>query len=56
MGVVIVGGSIFSLILTLFVIPAIYLMWAREKKHRPELDHADDYEREVEEKAKHHEA
>nr|MBP8066291.1 efflux RND transporter permease subunit [Flavobacterium sp.] len=33
MGVVIVGGTLFSLLLTLFVIPAIYLMWAREKKH-----------------------
>ncbi|WP_270088178.1 efflux RND transporter permease subunit [Sphingobacterium sp. SYP-B4668] len=38
MGVVIVGGTIFSLILTLFVIPAIYLMWSRAKKHRPEFD------------------
>jgi HAE1 family hydrophobic/amphiphilic exporter-1/multidrug efflux pump len=38
MGVVIVGGTIFSLILTLFVIPAIYLMWSRERKHRPEFD------------------
>ncbi|MCP1996248.1 efflux RND transporter permease subunit [Flavobacterium sp. HSC-61S13] len=38
MGVVIVGGTIFSLALTLFVIPAIYLMWSRAKKHRPEFD------------------
>lgn len=38
MGVVIVGGTIFSLILTLFVIPAIYLMWSRARKHRPEFD------------------
>lgn len=38
MGVVIVGGTIFSLILTLFVIPAFYLMWSRAKKHRPEFD------------------
>lgn len=38
MGVVIVGGTIFSLILTLFVIPAIYYMWSRPKKHRPEFD------------------
>jgi multidrug efflux pump len=41
MGVVIVGGTIFSLILTLFVIPAIYLMWSRAKKHRPEFDNID---------------
>ena len=47
MGVVIVGGTIFSLILTLFVIPAIYMMWSREKKRRPELDKADQYEREA---------
>ncbi|MEO4004405.1 MULTISPECIES: efflux RND transporter permease subunit [unclassified Flavobacterium] len=42
MGVVIVGGTIFSLILTLFVIPAIYLMWSRERKHRPEFDNIKD--------------
>lgn len=47
MGVVIVGGTIFSLILTLFVIPAIYMMWSREKKRRPELDKADQYEKEA---------
>ncbi len=38
MGVVIVGGTIFSLVLTLFVIPAFYLMWSKAKKHRPEFD------------------
>jgi hydrophobe/amphiphile efflux-1 (HAE1) family protein len=38
MGVVIVGGTVFSLVLTLFVIPAIYFMWSRQKKHRPEFD------------------
>lgn len=38
MGVVIVGGTIFSLVLTLFVIPGIYYMWSRAKKHRPEFD------------------
>lgn len=37
MGVVIVGGTLFSLVLTLFVIPAIYLMWSRIKKINPEL-------------------
>ncbi|HEX8562029.1 MAG TPA: efflux RND transporter permease subunit [Flavobacterium sp.] len=45
MGVVIVGGTLFSLILTLFVIPAIYLMWSREKKHRPEFDNIQEYEK-----------
>jgi HAE1 family hydrophobic/amphiphilic exporter-1/multidrug efflux pump len=39
MGVVIVGGTMFSLILTLFVIPAIYSMWSKERKHHPEFDH-----------------
>lgn len=41
MGVVIVGGTIFSLVLTLFVIPGIYYMWSRPKKHRPEFDNID---------------
>ncbi len=45
MGVVIVGGTMFSLVLTLFVIPAIYLMWSREKKHRPEFDNIAEYEK-----------
>ncbi|MNT83344.1 Efflux pump membrane transporter BepE [compost metagenome] len=44
MGVVIVGGTIFSLILTLFIIPAIYYMWSRPKKHRPEFDNIKSYE------------
>ncbi len=42
MGVVIVGGTMFSLILTLFIIPAIYYMWARPKKRRPEFDSFED--------------
>lgn len=46
MGVVIVGGTIFSLALTLFVIPAIYLMWSKQRKHYPEFDHIDEYEKE----------
>jgi HAE1 family hydrophobic/amphiphilic exporter-1/multidrug efflux pump len=45
MGVVIVGGTMFSLILTLFVIPAIYLMWSKAKKHRPEFDNIDALEK-----------
>ena len=39
MGVVIIGGTMFSLILTLFVIPAVYMMWSKEKKHNPEFDY-----------------
>ncbi|MEL1243638.1 efflux RND transporter permease subunit [Flavobacterium sp. DGU11] len=42
MGVVIVGGTIFSLVLTLFIIPAIYFMWSRPKKHRPEFDNIEE--------------
>lgn len=38
MGVVIVGGTMFSLILTLFVIPAVYGMWSREHKGNVELE------------------
>lgn len=46
MGVVIVGGTLFSLILTLYVIPALYLMWSKEKIHRPEFDQMEKYEAE----------
>ncbi|WP_130733955.1 efflux RND transporter permease subunit [Flavobacterium sp. J27] len=45
MGVVIVGGTLFSLVLTLFVIPTIYLLWSRQKKHRPEFDNLDALEK-----------
>jgi HAE1 family hydrophobic/amphiphilic exporter-1/multidrug efflux pump len=48
MGVVIVGGTIFSLVLTLFVIPSIYSMWSRSRKHNPDLDRALKHERELE--------
>lgn len=37
MGIVIIGGTMFSLILTLFVIPALYMLWSREKVQRPEF-------------------
>jgi len=47
MGVVIVGGTIFSLVLTLFVIPAIYSMWSKKRIHRPEFDHIEEYEKEA---------
>ncbi len=42
MGIVIVGGTVFSLILTLFIIPAIYFMWSKPRKHRPEFDNLED--------------
>lgn len=42
MGVVIVGGTMFSLILTLFLIPAFYMMMSRDKKHRPEFDNIEE--------------
>ncbi|HEY1025084.1 MAG TPA: efflux RND transporter permease subunit, partial [Sphingobacteriaceae bacterium] len=36
MGIVIVGGTIFSLILTLFIIPAIYAMWSKGHQRKNE--------------------
>lgn len=47
MGVVIVGGTMFSLILTLYIIPAVYAMWSREHKANPELEEAKRIEEEV---------
>ncbi len=44
MGVVIVGGTIFSLVLTLFVIPALYFMWSKKRTHHPEFDHLESLE------------
>jgi multidrug efflux pump len=38
MGIVIIGGTLFSLVLTLYVIPAVYSMWSRAHKANPELD------------------
>ena len=32
MGIVVIGGLFFSLILTLFVIPAMYTFFSKEKK------------------------
>lgn len=49
MGVVIVGGTIFSLVLTLFVIPAMYMMWSKARTHYPEFDHIEEYEKESKE-------
>jgi len=37
MGIVIVGGTTFSLVLTLFVIPAIYSYWSKEHKVNEDL-------------------
>ena len=37
MGVVIIGGTMFALILTLFIIPVLYILWSREKVQRPEF-------------------
>ncbi|HKG07581.1 MAG TPA: efflux RND transporter permease subunit [Pedobacter sp.] len=38
MGIVIVGGTTFSLVLTLFVIPAIYSYWSKEHKVNADLE------------------
>lgn len=43
MGVVIIGGTMFSLVLTLFVIPALYMLWSREKVERPEFKALETY-------------
>ncbi|MEJ7779187.1 MAG: efflux RND transporter permease subunit [Daejeonella sp.] len=37
MGIVIIGGTLFSLILSLYVIPAIYSMWCRKHKPLPQI-------------------
>lgn len=44
MGVVIIGGTLFSLILTLFIIPALYVMWSRVKVQQPEFKYLESYE------------
>jgi multidrug efflux pump len=35
LGIVIVGGVLFSLVLTLYVIPAMYSYLSRKRKHTP---------------------
>jgi multidrug efflux pump len=42
LGLVIVSGVIFSLVLTLFVIPAVYTFFSRRRKHNPALDELED--------------
>ncbi|MES3018354.1 MAG: efflux RND transporter permease subunit [Bacteroidota bacterium] len=37
MGIVIIGGTLFSLVLTLYVIPAIYSLWSKNHKDLPEV-------------------
>lgn len=43
MGVVIIGGTLFSLALTLFIIPSLYMLWSREKVERPEFKALETY-------------
>ncbi len=40
MGIVIIGGTMFSLVLSLYVIPAIYSMWSRKHKPLPQIQEA----------------
>ena len=47
MGTVIVGGTLFSLVLTLFVIPAIYSYWAKPYQPNQELKEAHRFEQEA---------
>lgn len=51
MGTVIVGGTLFSLVLTLFVIPAIYSYWAKPYKPNEQLKDAARFEHEAMEKS-----
>jgi multidrug efflux pump len=44
MGIVIIGGTLFSLVLTLFVIPAIYSLWSKKHKPLPEINEEDDHD------------
>jgi multidrug efflux pump len=46
LGIVIVGGIMFSLILTLYVIPAMYSFLSR-KKHKNEMDLLDEQEKKI---------
>ena len=41
LGIVVVGGLLFSLILTLFVIPVMYIMMAGKKEQVPDYSHHD---------------
>ncbi len=41
MGIVVVGGTLFSLVLTLFIIPAVYVLWSREHKRNEALETAE---------------
>ncbi len=49
MGVVIIGGTLFSLVLTLYVIPAMYLYWSKEGSN---LSFAEEAEADMEKKEK----
>ena len=44
MGIVIIGGTLFSLVLTLFVIPAMYSMWSKEHKPLPDFGEGENAE------------
>lgn len=46
MGIVIVGGTIFSLILTLYIIPAVYFMWSKERRLHSEMEKMEQFEKE----------
>jgi multidrug efflux pump subunit AcrB len=39
MGIVVIGGLFFSLVLTLFVIPAMYTFFSKERKEEPSQEH-----------------
>jgi multidrug efflux pump len=41
LGIVIIGGMLFSLMLTLYVIPMIYMMIAAKERHDPDAEDED---------------
>jgi multidrug efflux pump len=40
MGIVVIGGLFFSLVLTLFVIPAMYTFFSKERKEDASTGHS----------------
>ncbi|MEJ7692071.1 efflux RND transporter permease subunit [Daejeonella sp.] len=47
MGIVIIGGTLFSLVLTLYVIPAIYSMWSKKHKALPVIHEENETKKET---------
>jgi len=52
LGIVIIGGMLFSLVLTLYVIPMMYVLIASKERHDPETIDAEENEKENKKKKK----